>query len=360
MTCLVDFHPIRPQFETSQEEIFEWLIDAHSFSEDRAKMKEKIFHVGCKPRYIATRGHILKDFLHRDWEKMQIYRLTEKQKGIAERIKLFDKEVSQIFEEYFPDTKKEPDDLIHVSCTGYSSPSGAQKIVSKRGWKTTVTHAYHMGCYAAFPAIRMGAGFLNSGKNHVDIVHTEICSIHLNPNEHGNSQLVRQTLFADGFIKYSIIKNPKKPHFKILGAHEEIIPNSIDEMKWYISNEGFEMTLSKKVPILIANSLKDYLKILLEKAKFDESILQKAHFAIHPGGPKILQFIQEFLHLKDSQMMQSFAILKKYGNMSSATLPHIWDAILKLGKKDDLVVSLAFGPGLSISGSIMEISLCGF
>ncbi len=337
MACISAFHPIRPQFETSQENILEWLITAHG-----EKIKERILHVGCKPEHIAKRGHVLRDFLHREW-------------GLSDRIKHFEKEVSVIFEKYYLSEKNGPDDLIHVSCTGYVSPSGAQKVVSSRGWETRVTHAYHMGCYASFPAIRMGTGFLNSGRKQVDIVHTEICSLHLNLKEHGNAQLVTQTLFADGFIKYSMTNGLKEPHFKILGMHEEIIPDSEDEMTWSISNDSFHMTLSKKVPLLIAQSLESYLKKLCIAAKVDKAILKNAHFAIHPGGPKILHYIQEWLKLRDSQMTQSFAILKKYGNMSSATLPHIWDAVLKEGKTGDLVVSLAFGPGLTITGSIMEI-----
>jgi len=376
MASLSHFHSIRPPYETKQEDTFEWLIDAHAQSKKtagasesevflfREEIRKKFWHVGCKPDRIEKRGHILNDFLHRDWDKMEVYRLNQFPAGcdLSVRMLHFESFVDGVFESYYPDGASPPDDIIHVSCTGYISPSGAQKIVSKRGWgsQATVTHAYHMGCYGAFPAIRMGSGFLKSGKKQIDIVHTEICSLHSNPSLHQTDQLVSQSLFADGFMKYTLSEETGAPHLKTLGLHEEILPDSIESMTWNVVSWGNALFLSKEIPVLIARSLKGYLKNLCEKASLPESILEKAMFAIHPGGPKILNQIQERLKLTDAQIAPSFEILKKFGNISSATIPHVWDAILKNPEIETLtpVVSMAFGPGLSISGSIM-VKVCG-
>ncbi len=374
---LCDFQNIRPTFETSQGETLDWIVDAHTQSESskglneneislfRQALKEKIWHVGCKPDRIEKRGHILADYLHRNWDKMDVYRLTESPSGkdLSARTKIFEEHVDRIFEEYYPEKSQSPDELIHVSCTGYVSPSGAQKIASKRGWghRTTVTHAYHMGCYGAFPAIRMASGFLSasSDKDRADIVHTEICSLHTNPSLHQLDQLVSQSLFADGFIKYTVLKKTNKTHYRILAQKEEIIPDSTRAMTWNVAHWGNQMYLAKEVPVLIARNLKGYLERLCEKANLNiDNILEKALFAVHPGGPKILLHIQELLKLTDPQMAHSFKILKEFGNMSSATLPHIWEAMSQDAPNKTLVVSLAFGPGLSISGSIME-KICG-
>ena len=158
---LSDFEIIRPPYETSQEKTLDWLIDAHTESERqkghpdlalfRKELSEKLWHIGCKPEWIAKRGHITPDYLHKNWEEMEIFRLTQFPEGmnLSFRSQHFEKHVDQIFETYYGEKSSPPDDLIHVSCTGYVSPSGAQKIASKRNWglKTTVTHAYHMGCY---------------------------------------------------------------------------------------------------------------------------------------------------------------------------------------------------------------------
>jgi predicted naringenin-chalcone synthase len=226
------------------------------------------------------------------------------------------------------------------------------------GEQTLVTHAYHMGCYAAIPAIRMGIGFSALSHAQVDIVHTEICSLHLHPLKHSTEQLIVQSLFADGFIKYSLSQQPQsEEHLMILGVHEEILPSSTGSMTWNCGDHGYEMTLSKDVPVRIARALDGYLERLCLLAGVDkEQARREAVFAIHPGGPKILQQVQGNLGLESDQISHSVETLRDYGNMSSATLPHIWN---KMGKdprikKGQLIVSMAFGPGLNIAGAILE------
>jgi predicted naringenin-chalcone synthase len=82
----------------------------------------------------------------------------------------------------------------------------------------------------------------------------------------------------------------------------------------------------------------------------------EAIFAIHPGGPRILDYLEELLKLEKRQLRLSRAVLFQRGNMSSATLPHIWMAGASDGdlKPGTLVVSLAFGPGLTIAGALFR------
>lgn len=363
---LTDFEMIRPIFETTQAETLDWLVEAHVKAEGnehfRETIKEKLWHVGCKPNHIEKRGHVLADFNHLDWDQMEVYRLNESKsgKGLSTRAKVYAREVDKIFEQYYPENSAAPDELIHVSCTGYVAPSGAQKIVSKRQWgeRTTVTHAYHMGCYGSIPAIRMGVGFLNSSKEkkRVDIVHTELCSLHSNPSLHQPDQLVSQSLFADGFMKYSAVQATDQPHLRILALQEEIVPNSTKAMTWDVLDWGFQLMLAKELVVLITRHLPGYLERLKKKAR----VKNLAYFAVHPGGPKILTHVQELLGLTDEQMSYSFQVLREFGNMSSATLPHVWQKILN---DPDVpthapIISLAFGPGLSISGGILE-KICG-
>lgn len=330
MMLLANFQSIRPSYETAQAETIEWLIQVHG-----EKVREKLSHVGCKPEHIGKRGHVL-----------ALKELPTKE-SLSSRSKIYQQKVEAIFEQYYPPGSNAPEHLIHVSCTGYVSPSGAQAIVSKQGWNTTVTHAYHMGCYGAFPAIRIASGLL---KNQIDIVHTEICSLHTNPFNQRLDQLVSQSLFADGFMKYSVVHETDQPHLKVVSLQEEIIPHSLHAMSWNVAEYGFEMSLAKEIPVLIARYLPGYLNRLCNKST------KKPLFAVHPGGPKILNHIQKLLSLSDDQMSYSFQILKDFGNMSSATIPHIWQKILEDPKIPSLtpIISMAFGPGLTISGGLLE------
>jgi predicted naringenin-chalcone synthase len=79
-------------------------------------------------------------------------------------------------------------------------------------------------------------------------------------------------------------------------------------------------------------------------------------FAVHPGGPRILDSVQKLLELEDRQLALSRNVLFERGNMSSATLPHIWMAALSDPdvRPGSLVASLAFGPGLTIAGALFR------
>lgn len=372
MSCLTNFHPIRPRYEIDQKTILDWIAMTHARASESSEnhdyetvyrqISEKFDRLWGNSRAIEKKGVHIHDLFEQDAQKRELYPITHPNgKGFTERSRFFNREATALMKAFYEGETPLPDHLIHVTCTGYVAPSPAQQVVAwkKAGEKTTVTHAYHMGCYGAFAAIRMGKGFLSS-KNSVDIVHTELSSLHMHPLNHSTAQLLVESLFADGFIKYSLRDETDRPHFKVLGLLEEIIPESAESMTWSCENYGLGMTLSKEVPVLIARHLEGYLHRLCQIAQVDCDLIQKkALFAVHPGGPKILHYVEQILSLNPLQIEHSKAILRDCGNMSSATLPHIWERVLKDPKIPDqtYILSLAFGPGLSISGGIFQKNL---
>ncbi|NGX40030.1 MAG: Alpha-pyrone synthesis polyketide synthase-like Pks18 [Chlamydiae bacterium] len=367
--CLKNFTVIRPKYEAKQEALLDWIAGAHIHVQGKApsaeegfaeELRETLFKIGLGSNKIQKRGFVLDDCNHRNWEEMQIYNIEYAPEGyhLDKRMDLYNQTTSQIFEEFYPDNAPLPSHLIHVTCTGYVAPSPAQKLVSLRGMgkETMVTHAYHMGCYAAIPSIRMALGHFYANEEASDIVHTELSSIHMNPSFHSKEQLVVQSLFADGFIKYSLDHSGEPGSLTILGVLEEIIEGSIDNMTWHCQNWGFQMSISREVPVRIRKELEGYLQRLAKKSGRDILELKSAVYAIHPGGPKIIEQIAQKLELKDEQFAHSQEILYNCGNMSSGTLPHVWEKIINDENivPGQLIVSLAFGPGLSISGALFE------
>jgi predicted naringenin-chalcone synthase len=280
---------------------------------------------------------------------------------MQERHEFYHKTVAQLFDDIY-DNRPFPNDIIHVSCTGYVSPSAAQIVALKAPHNVTVTHSYHMGCYGAFPALRMASGFLSSKeilgkKSTIDIVHTELCSLHMNPQDPTMEQMVIQSLFADGVIAYSMQEEQPERGFKLLSLHEELVPGTTDAMEWMVSDWGMKMTLSKDVPQMVGKQIQTFTSNWLKTIDADlASLRREAVFAIHPGGPKIIDQVVQQLVLSDDQVAGSRLLLRDRGNMSSATLPHLWERILL----DDSIpsgtpiLSYAFGPGLTICGSLME------
>lgn len=376
------FQSRRADHHAEQGAILEWLAAAHAQAELtlqnpategerealRNRYRKLVLRFGCSTDRIATRNAFLDDFTHADWDRMRIFQLGRFPAGVpcGERNRFFQEINARVFEEFYAKVQDPPSVLIHVTCTGYVSPSGAQRLVARKDWGrvTEVIHAYHMGCYASLPATRIAAGFLERGKARVDLVHTELCTLHLDPSQHGPEQLVVQTLFADGVIRYSASAAPEEPGslpgMVVLTTHEELVPGTEDAMTWMVSDFGMKMTLSRKVPDYLRAGLKGFLdRMGAEVDLSTEQLCREAIFAIHPGGPRIIDELAELLGLSAPQVQASNAILRDYGNMSSATLPHVWKAILEDGSvpSGTQVVALAFGPGLTISGAILRKAL---
>lgn len=285
------------------------------------------------------------------------------------RMDWFKEKLGQVFDEFYNYSPSKPENIIHVTCSGYSSPSLAQEAVIKRNWGTVkVTHSYHMGCYGAFPAIRTGSGLLclSKHKGRVDIIHTELLSAHLNLTEFSPANTMICSLFSDGFVGYSLYDEArfynddlshKKVGLKILASHEVIIPDSLEDMTWDLGEYSFLMTLSKRVPVFIRKNIKAFMSDMCNKIGIDfEEEKDSMYFAIHPGGPKIIDYVVSRLGIDESQAYWSYEVLKHNGNMSSATIPHIFHEIVNDPKikVNTKVAAIAFGPGLTATGLILE------
>ncbi len=369
---LAGFVATRPQFEIEQSRSLAWLASAHAEAEstlgrlddrERRRFETKIARViercACPPSKLARRGHSVPDIERVGFLTNELYDLprTPHGRNTAVRMKMFADRVAEYFVTTYEDEYEPPDDLIHVTCTGYVSPSGAQRLVAQRGWgaATRVTHAYHMGCYAALPAVRMAAGFSAIGARRVDIVHTELCSLHLDPSDHRVEQLVVQSLFADGLIRYSMFPDAG-PGLRLVTAYEVVLADTHESMQWRVADHGMQMTLSRDVPDKIAGALRGFVVELFKRGGIDLGQMKRCLFAVHPGGPKIIDKVRDVLELEEQQVTASRGVLRDFGNMSSATLPHIWMRMLadRDVPRGTLIPSLAFGPGLTVCGALLE------
>lgn len=368
---LHDFRGISPSVNYTQSESLDWLAAAHSKAESRAgsvgalsdseRMRKLFARFGCSPDKVGSRSSFLEDFRHRNFHEMEVFNLSRSPRGAgtSARVRFFGRVANEGFARFYAEDAVPPRAIFHVTCTGYDAPNAAERLVSRKGWgnQTEVYPIYHMGCYASIPATKLALSLLSSERPHesqkIDLVHTELCSIHLDPSKHTPEQLVIQSLFADGMIRYSISHNPGTLGLELLSSERVIVPNSEHAMTWTLGDHGMEMTLSREVPDLIKTSgIKTSGPPLTTWFSGNRTPL----FAIHPGGPKIIDQIQESLELSDEQVAASRAVLRECGNMSSATLPYIWmkildDPAVEVGTP---IVSLAFGPGLTICSNVLR------
>jgi len=128
-------------------------------------------------------------------------------------------------------------------------------------------------------------------------------------------------------------------------------------MTWRLGPHQFDIYLSKRVPLLIREQVLAFTRRLCQRAGCDlDAEKSRLLFAIHPGGPKILDHCAEALTVSEAQVAHARGVFRELGNMSSATVPHVLmnlarDRAVRAGTR---VVALGFGPGLTATGALLE------
>jgi predicted naringenin-chalcone synthase len=238
--------------------------------------------------------------------------------------------------------------LITVSCTHASSP-GLERAVFRH---TDVAHGVDrwnlgfMGCSAALAALRMA-------KCH-DLASTlvvccELSSLHFQYSA-DLDQLTANLLFADGAA--AVVLRDQPSAMRVVQAQCVAIPGFAEQMVWWAGDFGLRLTLSPELPATLAAGLPAAVAGFLDRAGVAAGEVD--HWLAHPGGPQILDAVEESLGLAEGSLALSRMVLRRYGNMSSPTILFILRAAIESGVRGRIML-LAFGPGLTIEMVLVEV-----
>jgi predicted naringenin-chalcone synthase len=254
-----------------------------------------------------------------------------------------------------------PQDVTHVvfaSCTGFANPGPDYHIIRELGLRGDVQRYTlgFMGCYAAFPALRMAAQFCEANAEAVVlVVCLELCTLHMQIDEKPDN-ILANSLFADGAAAAIVsAREPMKnrPAYALRGFTSALLPAGEAEMAWDIGNEGFNIVLSSYVPEIIGANVRHLANDLLQKHDLKLEDIQE--WAVHPGGRSILDKVEQSLQLKPDALASSRSVLADYGNMSSATVLFVLKDLLEEAETDHaLTMAMAFGPGLTVETAVLE------
>lgn len=248
--------------------------------------------------------------------------------------------------------------LITVSCTGMYAPGIDIEIVQKLNLNSSTkrTVINFMGCYGAYNAFKVADAICKSDVSAtVLIVCVELCTIHFQKSMDIDN-IISNSIFSDGAASVLVQSQPKyKKYLTFEDFHNDLLPQTKQEMAWHIGDSGFDIVLSTYVPEIIQSGIMDFTSNLLNQYNLTLSDID--FYAIHPGGIKILEACEKALSITKEHNKYSYDILKHYGNMSSATvifvLKAIWNDINNQDHQKN-IFSCAFGPGLTLESMILK------
>lgn len=250
------------------------------------------------------------------------------------------------------------ENLVTVSCSGFSAPGFDLALIDLLGLDRSVsrTHVGFMGCHGALNGLRVATAFARSNPTSASLVcASELCSLH---QQYGwdAEQIVANALFADGAAAMVVVgdrcASPVPRRIELVANTSYVIPESANMMTWQIGDHGFAMTLSPKLPELIHSHLREWITGWL--ASDELAIDGVSHWAVHPGGPRVVSATGEALGLSPDQLQPSRSVLADFGNMSSPTTMFIVQRIVEAGATG-YCVALGYGPGITIEAALLKL-----
>jgi len=237
--------------------------------------------------------------------------------------------------------------LVVNTCTGYVCPGLTSYIIEELGLSKNVKafDLVGLGCGGAVPNIDLAQSVLGAQSNGVAVsVAVEICSA---TYQMGNdmSLIVSNAIFGDGAAA-AVIWN-RDSGVELVTARSLIDPVHRDDVRYVYKNGHLHNRLSPHLPEIIGETVPGEIQRICEENGLTPADIR--HWAIHPGGHKMLEQIKSVLGLDEEAMTHSRNVLKEFGNMSSPSLLFAFkDVLAREIKPGDWCILVGYGAGLSV------------
>lgn len=242
--------------------------------------------------------------------------------------------------------------LVVATCTGVGAPDLDVELVQRLGLPPTVERnlVVWMSCTGSFPALRIGRRAVDSSSGALAlVVCVELCSLHVRADADTGS-IVAHSLFADGAS--AVVLGDATPEGALATLGEgatRLVPEGRDALRWTFSDQGFRAHLGADLPALVEKATPSFVEDLI-----GTRVAEVRSWCVHPGGPAILDAVEQALSLDRASLEIPREILRTLGNMSSATIWYVLERALDDLEAGDMGMLLGFGTGLTLEGLVFE------
>lgn len=252
-----------------------------------------------------------------------------------------------------------PDDidaLVISTCTGYLCPGLTSYVSEQLGCRPDVLtfDLVGQGCVAALPNLCASEALLAAGRcQRVLSICVEVCSAALYFDD-DPGVLISACLFGDGAGAAVLARSPdgKRPvQWKTSGSL--LKPQSRDLLRFVHKDGMLRNVLAPQVPAIAARHAAMVLDQVLARAGVRRS--QVTGWVMHPGGRDVLQAMSEQLGLSEHDLRWSAAVLREFGNLSSASVYFVLQATLGDSVPSGYWWLSSFGAGFSCHGALLEV-----
>jgi len=252
-------------------------------------------------------------------------------------------------------TPADIDTFIVASCTGVDCPGVDVKIANTLNMSPYLRRAtiVGMGCQALMPSLYQAGNNVTVNPHSKTLILTvELCTLHIQ-HDRGIKNILGSALFSDG-ASAVVVGNGTNGGLRLLDTLTYSDYQTPEELSFHPGDTGYKIFLSGQIPDLLQVQVPPLVEQVLYRNKLQLTDIK--HWAIHPGGMKILDNLEQVLELDNNELQYSRSILREYGNMSSATLLFVLERIIQRAQPipGDYGIMLGFGPGLTIEVGLLQ------
>jgi alkylresorcinol/alkylpyrone synthase len=253
-------------------------------------------------------------------------------------------------------TPDDVDALIFVTVTGVATPSIDARLMNILGLPSRVKRMpiFGLGCVAGAAGVARAADYVRAFPDQVAVLlSVELCSLTLQPEDLSIPNLIASGLFGDGAAA-AVVAGADRPAEPVTGqpagprivdSRSVFYPDTERVMGWDISETGFKIVLSADVPLVARDRLRPDVDSFLAEHGLEVSDIDS--WVCHPGGPKVLEAMQEALDLPPGALDVTWRSLQEVGNLSSTSVLMVLAETLENHRPPpgSYGVLLAMGPG---------------
>lgn len=237
--------------------------------------------------------------------------------------------------------------VFSTTVTGLAVPTLEARLATRIGLRPDVKRVplFGLGCVAGAAGVARMHDYLRAFPGQVAaLLAVELCSLTIQRDDHSVANLVASSLFGDGaaaVIAAGAERRATGP--RVLATRSHLYPDTEDVMGWQIGTEGFRIVLSADVATVAEKYLgEDVRRFLAEHGLVPADI---ARWICHPGGPRVIEAVENALDLPDNALDRTRKSLHDNGNLSSVSvLDVLRDTLADPPPPGSFGVMIAMGP----------------
>ena len=214
------------------------------------------------------------------------------------------------------------DIVFSTTVTGLAVPTLEARLATRVGMRPDVKRVplFGLGCVAGAAGVARMHDYLLAFPDQVSVLlAVELCSLTLQRDDYSVANLVAASLFGDGaaaIVAKGAARKPAGP--RLLATRSRIYPGTEDVMGWSISSNGFQIKLSTEVATVAEKYLGEDVRTFLSDHGLTPADIKT--WVCHPGGPKVIDAVENTLDLPSSALDHTRNSLRDNGNLSSVSV----------------------------------------